>query len=79
MTIAILTGEQPPVLLDPDPPGPEASPQEHANWCAQRGWDCIRQVRLCRRSRLPDGRWLKAARLFRVARQAWRERSREAT
>ena len=63
-----------PVLLDPNPPGPTASPKAHAEWCAQRGFECMRYVRLCRRCGLPDGRWITAARLFRVARQAWRAR-----
>jgi hypothetical protein len=78
MAAQMIPAGETPVLLEHVPPGPTASPQAHADWCAQRGWECVRRMRLCRHRGLPRERWLTAARLFRMARQAWRARAKEA-
>ncbi len=62
-----------PVLADS--PAYDSPPEVHATWCALRGRECMHRVRLCRRLGLPDGKWLKAALMFRAAREAWRARA----
>lgn len=52
----------------------DASPQAHADYCARRARECTWHARVARRYGFPSEKWLRAARLFRYARIAWRER-----